>query len=132
MRVEGGNGVWTISSASGGFTPGHTYQIELLHDSVIYDDSATAFGDLKENNERYDITQVRFFNFSIKNTGIMNLRLNSGIKYIPVHELNLADAIGLMEYAGLYLASTNSHGDTTYTKNDGSGASHTLAVKIYK
>jgi uncharacterized repeat protein (TIGR02543 family) len=122
VRVEGGNGVWTISSASGGFTPGHTYQIELLHDSVIYDDSATAFGDLKENNERYDITQVRFFNFSIKNTGIMNLRLNSGIKYIPVHELNLADAIGLMEYAGLYLASTNSHGDTTYTKNDGSGS----------
>lgn len=122
VRVEGGNGVWIISSASGGFTPGHTYQIELINDTVTYDDSTDAFGNLKETNERYDIGEVRFFNFSIENTGIMNLKLNDGIKYIPANQLNPADAVGLMEYTGLYLASTDSQGNTTFTANNGSGS----------
>lgn len=120
---DSGNGLWTISaSASAGFTPGHTYQIELINDEVIYDDHATAFGSLKENNDRYDIKEVRFFNFSIEKNGTLNLKLDDGIKYIKAEELNFADREGLMEYAGLYLASTDSEGVTTYTANNGSGS----------
>lgn len=121
VKVEGSNGVWTISSANGGFTPGHTYQIELTKDDVIYDDSIDAFKDLKAING-YDIAQVRFFNFSIEKDGTLNLKLNEGIKYIPVNKLNAADGASLMEYAGLYLASTDEEGNTTYTPNNGSGS----------
>ena len=122
VTVEGSNGVWTIKSANEGFTPGHTYQIELVNDAVIYDDSADAFGNLKENNERYDINQVRFFNFSIEQNGTMNLKLKDGIKYINVEDISKADGANLMEYAGLYLASTDDQGNITYTANDGSGS----------
>lgn len=123
VKVEAsGSGVWTISLASGGFTPGHTYQIELLNDTVTYDDSADVFGSLKENNARYDVADVRFFNFSIEKDGTLNLKLNDGIKYIKVDELNPADGEKLMEYAGLYLATTDSYGVTGYTANNGSGS----------
>ena len=122
VKVEGGSGFWTISSKSGGFTPGHTYQIELISDAVAFDDSAAVFGNLKENNDRYDITEVRFFNLSIAKDGTLNLKLNDNIKYIDVDTLNWGDGASLMEYAGLYLASTNSHGITTYTANNGSGS----------
>jgi len=121
VKVEGGNGVWTISSANGGFTPGHTYQIELTNDNVIYDDSINAFKDLKAING-YDVAQVRFFNFSIEKDGTLNLKLNDGIKYIPVNKLSAADGASLMEYAALYLASTDEEGNTTYTPNNGSGS----------
>ena len=122
VKVEGDNGVWVVSAAKGGFTPGHTYQIELLKDDVIYDDSAEVFSDLKEINSKYDISMVRFFNFSIEKDGTMNLKLSGGIKYIPVGELSEADGLGLMEYAGLYLASTDKQGNTTYTESNGSGS----------
>lgn len=118
---DSGNGVWTIS-ASGGFTPGHTYQVELISDLVTYDDRADVFGDLKANNPLYDIAEVRFFNFSIDKNGTLNLKLNSEIKYIHANELDDEDAMRLMDYAGLYQASTNSEGITTYTANDGSGS----------
>ena len=122
VKVEGSGGVWTISSASGGFTPGHTYQIELINDAVTYDDSADAFGNYKATNDRYDVGEVRFFNFSIAQDGTLNLKLNDDIKYIHVDALNPADGESLMEYAGLYLASTDSQGLTTYTANNGSGS----------
>jgi len=122
VKVEGINGVWIISSESGGFTPGHTYQIELINDDVIYDDSASAFEDYKKINGGSDIAEVRFFNFSIEKNGTMNLKLSNGIKYIPVDKLNNADGLSLMEYAGLYLASTDEQGNTTYTANNGSGS----------
>lgn len=122
VEVEGSNGVWTIKSANGGFTPGHTYQIELINDAVIYDDSADAFGNIKDNNELYDITQVRFFNFSIAQDGTMNLKLKAGIKYINAENISEADGANLMEYAGLYLAGTDDQGNITYTANNGSGS----------
>jgi uncharacterized repeat protein (TIGR02543 family) len=121
-KVEGSNGVWTISSANGGFTPGHTYQIELLNDDIIYDDSIDAFNDLKAMDGGYDIAKIRFFNFSVEKNGTMNLKLNSVIKYIPVGDLSEADGLSLMEYAGLYLASTDEQGSTTYTASNGSGS----------
>ncbi|ODM27059.1 hypothetical protein A7W90_13035 [Clostridium sp. Bc-iso-3] len=121
VKVEGGNGLWIISSANGGFIPGHTYQIELINDDVIYEDSAEAFEDLKAING-YDIAQVRFFNFSIEKDGTLNLKLDGGIKYIPVDKLSKADGMNLMEYAGLYLASTDEQGNTTYTASNGSGS----------
>lgn len=122
IKVVDNNGVWTISAASGAFTPGHTYQIELLNDDVIYDDSADAFNGLKAMGDGYDITKIRFFNFSIEKNGTMNLKLNGGIKYIPVGDLNEADGLSLMDYAGLYLASTDEQGNTTYTASNGSGS----------
>jgi len=122
---EIGNGIWEVSSANGGFTPGHTYQIELINDNLIYDDSADAFGNLKQNNAKYDINEVRFFNFSIiKDKGTLNLKLNNDIKYINVDDdnLNPEDRVSLMEYAGLYMASTDNSGITTYTANNGRGS----------
>ncbi len=116
-----GSGVWTLS-ASGGFTPGHTYQIELLGDTVTYDDSAAVFGDFKANNARYDVAEVRFFNFTIAKNGTLNLKLNDGIKYIPASELSYADTMRLIDYAGLYQASTNSQGITTYAAKNESGS----------
>ncbi|WP_265445267.1 InlB B-repeat-containing protein [Acetivibrio straminisolvens] len=122
IKVVNNNGVWTISAANGGFTAGHTYQIELLNDDVIYDDSVDAFDTLKAMGDGYDITKIRFFNFSIEKNGTMNLKLNGGIKYIPVGDLNEADGLSLMDYAGLYLASTDEQGNTTYTASNGSGS----------
>ena len=123
VKVEGGSGgVWTISSASGGFTPGHTYQIELISDAVAYDDSVAAIKDFKAAHGQENIAQVRFFNFSIEKDGTLNLKLNDDIKYIGVDKLNPADGASLMEYAGLYLASTDGEGNTTYTANDGTGS----------
>jgi len=122
IKVVDNNGVWTISAVSGAFTPGHTYQIELLNDDVIYDDSADAFNGLKAMGDGYDITKIRFFNFSIEKNGTMNLKLNGGIKYIPVGDLNESDGLSLMDYAGLYLASTDEQGNTTYTASNGSGS----------
>jgi hypothetical protein len=124
VRVAGGDGgIWTISSSSsGGFTPGHTYQIELVNDAVIYDDSAAVFGDMKQANARYDIAAVRFYNFSIVQDGTLNLKLDGSIKYLSVASLNEADGTLLMDYAGLYRASTDGEGNTTYTANNGSGS----------
>lgn len=107
VKVESSGGVWTISSKNGGFTPGHTYQIELISDDMTYQDSTA---------------EVRFFNFSIAQDGTLNLKLNDDIKYIDVNQLNAADGANLMEYAGLYLASTDGQGLTTYAANDGSGS----------
>lgn len=122
VKVECGNGVWIISSAGGGFTPGHTYQIELLNDAVTYDDSASAVADFIAAHGQENLAGVRYFNFSIENTGTMNLKLNSEIIYIPVSELTPADGASLMEYAGLYLASIDDQGNTTYTASNGSGS----------
>lgn len=123
VKVEGGSGgVWTISSASGGFTPGHTYQIELMSDAVTYDDSVAAIKDFTAAHGQENVAQVRFFNFSIEKDGTLNLKLNDDIKYIGVDKLNPADGASLMEYAGLYLASTDGEGNTTYTANDGTGS----------
>jgi uncharacterized repeat protein (TIGR02543 family) len=117
-----GNGVWTISAAnSGGFTPGHTYQIELISEDVIFDDSADAFGNMKENNPLYDAAQVRFFNFTIEKNGTLNLKLNGSIKYIKAEEVLPQDKVALMDYSGLYLAATDSQGATTYIQNNASG-----------
>jgi uncharacterized repeat protein (TIGR02543 family) len=118
---DSGSGFWTLSSSEG-FTPGHTYQLELISDAVIYDDNADVFGDFKVNNDFYDVTKVRFFNFSIAKNGILNLKLNNEIKYIPANELTNEDAIRLMDYAGLYNVITSSEGDTTYAANNGSGS----------
>src|SRR5690606_23962965 len=98
VNVEAsGSGEWTILSARGGFTPGHTYQIELLNDDVTYDDSGAVFGNMKENNPLYDIRKVRFFNFSIEKDGTLNLKLDKSIKYINAEELHSADRANLME-----------------------------------
>jgi len=118
---DSGSGVWTLS-ANSGFTPGHTYQIELIGDAVNYDDSTAVFEDFKVNNALYDVAEVRFFNFTIVKNGTLNLKLNDEIKYIPSNELTYADTERLMDYAGLYHTSTNSQGITTYTANNGSGS----------
>jgi len=131
VRVEGGNGVWIITSASGGFTPGHTYQIELVSDDVTFDDSAAAISDFKEIYGSDNVDKIRFFNFSIEKGGTLNLTLNDNIKYIPVNELNEADVQNLMEYAGLYLTTTDEQGNTTYTQSNGSGSfTYTGSVNI--
>ncbi|NLN66509.1 MAG: cell wall-binding protein [Clostridiaceae bacterium] len=122
VRVEGSNGVWIISSASGGFTPGHTYQIELIDDDMTFDDSTAAIVDFIAAHGQDNVAEVRFFNFSIEKDGTLNLKLNDDIKYIAAGSLNSREAVGLMKYAGLYLASTDNQGLATYTENDGSGS----------
>jgi len=96
----------------------------LIDEDVIFDDSTDASANLKENNERYDITKVRFFNFSIEKDGTLNLKLNNDIKYFSVDDINLnpSDVASLMEYAGLYMASLDSQGVATYTQNNGSSS----------
>ena len=121
VKVEGGSGVWTISSNEiGGFTAGHTYQIELITDAVIYDDSAAAFGNFKATNAQYDVAAVRFFNFTIEKDGTLNLKLNEDIEFIAVDKVDNSEA--LMQSAGLYRADTDGRGNTTYTQNNGSGS----------
>lgn len=131
VKVEGGDGVWAISSAGGGFTPGHTYQIELINDDAAFDDSTDAVADFKEVYGQENVGKIRIFNFSIEKDGTLNLKLNDDIKYVPANELSKADAVNLMEYAGLYLASTDIQGNTVYTPTDGSGSfTYTGKVKI--
>lgn len=131
VKVEGSNGVWILSSANGGFIPGHTYQIELLNEAVTYDESTAAVADFNMAHGQKNVSEVRYFNFSIENTGTMNLTLNDGIIYIPASDLSEADSMSLMEYAGLYLASTDEQGNTSYTPNDGSGTfTYTGSEKI--
>lgn len=121
VKVESVGGVWIISSdETGGFTAGHTYQIELITDSVTYDDSADAFGNFKATNAQYDVASVRFFNFSIEKDGTLNLKLNGDVKYIAADKVD--DSAALMEYAGLYQANTDGQGNTTYTQNNGGGS----------
>ncbi|NLW91257.1 MAG: cell wall-binding protein, partial [Syntrophomonadaceae bacterium] len=122
VEVKGVDGVWTISSASEGFTPGHTYQIELISDAVTYDDNTAAIVDFIAAHGQENVAGIRFFNFSIEKDGTLNLKLNDGIKYIDAKVLNPADRASLLEYAGLYVASTDSQGVTTYTANNGSGS----------
>ncbi len=120
--ANSGSGVWTISAdTGGGFKRGRTYQIELISDNVVFDDSAEAFGNMKENNPKYDVAVVRFFNFSIEQNGILNMKLSDSVKPIRAEDILAADRVSLMGDSGLYLASTDNQGHVAYTQNNSSG-----------
>jgi len=107
VSVTGSAGSFTVASANGGFTPGHTYQIELLNDEVTF---------AGEGEE------VRYYNFIIKKDEVMKLELSNGIKYIPADALSETDRKNVLEYAGLYKAVTDAKGETSYTTNSGTGS----------
>ncbi len=108
VSVTGSAGSFTVTSASiGGFTPGHTYQIELLNDAVTF---------AGESGE------IRYYNFIIQKDEVLNLTLSEGIKYIAASALSETDRNNVLEYAGLYQAVTDAQGVTTYTANSGAGS----------
>lgn len=85
------------------------------------------------NREQMSVFFVRYFEvFGVDyDTEANNLTLNGGIIYIPASELSAADSMSLMDYAGLYLASTDGQGNTTYIPNNGSGSfTYTGSEKI--
>jgi uncharacterized repeat protein (TIGR02543 family) len=108
IAVTGSAGSYTVTSAAiDGFTPGHTYQIELLHDDITF------AGEREE---------IRYYNFIIQKDEVLNLTLNNGIRYIAASALSETDRQNVLEYAGLYQAATDAQGVTTYTANSGAGS----------
>ncbi len=107
LSVTGNADSFTVASATGSFTPGHTYQIELLNDAITF------AGESEE---------IRYYNFIIQKEEVMNLELKDGIKYIAASALSETDRKNVLEYAGLYQAVTDAQGVTTYTANNGNGS----------
>ncbi len=107
LTVNGSSGNFTVASANGGFTPGHTYQIQLLSDEVTFDG-------MRE--------EIRYYNFIIQKNEVMKLTLNDEIKYIDAFDLSETDRNNVLQYAGLYQAVTDAQGETTYTSSSGSGS----------
>ena len=108
VAVTGSAGSYTVASTTiGGFTPGHTYQIELLHDAITF---------AGEHEE------IRYYNYMIQKDEVLNLTLINGIKYIAASALSETDRQNVLEYAGLYQAVTDAQGVTTYTANSGAGS----------
>ncbi|ACL76968.1 InlB B-repeat-containing protein [Ruminiclostridium cellulolyticum] len=107
VSVTGSAGSFTVASDIGGFTPGHTYQIELLNDAITF------AGESKE---------IRYYNFIIQKDEVLNLELSDGIKYIAASALTESDRNNVLEYAGLYQTVTDAQGVTTYTANSGIGS----------
>ncbi|EPR10538.1 InlB B-repeat-containing protein [Ruminiclostridium papyrosolvens] len=107
VSVTGSSGSFTVASANGGFTPGHTYQIELINDALSF------AGESEE---------IRYYNFIIQKDEVLNLELKDGIKYIAASALSETDRNNVLEYAGLYQAVTDAQGVTTYTANNGNGS----------
>ena len=121
-ETSSGSGVWTISGNEG-FNPGFTYVMDLTKEGLSFSgDSAGAISDFKAAYGDSMVAGVRRFTFSIQKDGTLNTKLQSDIKYIPAGILNKDDRANLMEYSGLFLASTDGEGNTTYTVSDGSGS----------
>ncbi len=107
ITITGSAGSFTIASATGNFTPGHTYQIELLNDAITF---------AGEGEE------IRYYNFIIQKDEVLNLELSDDIKFIEASALSETDRNNVLEYAGLYQATTDAQGITTYTANSGTGS----------
>lgn len=120
VKVESvGDGEWEISSASlDGFTPGHTYQIELLSDRLVFDGLAE-FADSSNS-----VDAVRVYNFSIQKNATLKARLRSDIKFIESDDENIVDTnvMNIMRRSGLFVASADASGGISYTPNNGSGS----------
>ena len=107
VSVTGSAGGFTVASATGSFTPGHTYQIELLNDAITFT------GEPEE---------IRYYNFIIQKDEVLKLELSDGIKNIVAAALSETDRNNVLEYAGLYQAVTDAKGVTNYTTNSGTGS----------
>ncbi len=107
ISVTGSGSSFTIASDTGHFTPGHTYQLQLLNDAITFADEPE---------------EIRYYNFIIQKDEVMNLELSDGIKYIAASALSENDRSNVLEYAGLYQAVTDAKGVTTYNANSGTGS----------
>ncbi len=107
VSVTGSAGSFTVASANGGFTPGHTYQIELLNDGMTF---------AGEGEE------VRYFNFIVHKDEVLNLELNNDVNFISASDLSESDRSKVLEYDGLNQAVINSRGVTTFKTNDSTGS----------
>lgn len=122
-----GSDLWTVA-ATGGFVTGHTYQLELLSKEVAFDDTAAAFDALKVSG--YDLSIIRFFNFSIENNGTLNLTLDRDIVFLPASELGDEDRSALFGDTGLVLASVANSDSAVYADNRNGQFSYTGETTI--
>ncbi len=97
-------------NVNGGFRAGDTYRLEIIDNDI-----ALSFeGQTKD---------VVYYNFTIKKDEILNLSLNTGIKYLAASELEKQYADNIMAYTGLYTAEKDAQtGETVYKPTNTTGA----------
>ena len=73
ISVSGGSGAFTIRGSSGGFKKGSSYRIALGSDKLTFTDEPAS---------------TRQYNFTVHRSEVMNLTMQSDIKYLPLGKIS--------------------------------------------
>jgi len=104
-----GGGKFSIK-AKDGFQEGATYKLEIVSGGTA---SGLTFDGCTSD--------VVYYNFTVAKKEVMNLALDSNMKYLPASGLSAEDAKNVLAYSGLYRATQDASGNTVYESSNAFG-----------